>query len=240
MNVAEETQPQAPATKQLGRNAAGGIPHFRLSTNRKPSVEQKLDTATNSQIVPQQTKKYRPNLRMNEKLKGIAEIAFALAFGILAFLLSPWLSENFAAFGYLGVFLFSLFASATIILPVPSWILVFSLSNSFNPLLLGLAAGLGSGLGELTGYFAGQGGTFILGKGKLNLLDEHKKWIKEAEFLSLFAASFFPNPLFDIAGLAAGMLKIPVWRFLFAVILGKTARFILFAYFGLHAFNGFS
>ncbi len=172
------------------------------------------------------------------ELKGAWELVLALAIGAIAFLISPWFADRFAPLGYLGVFLFSLVASATIVLPVPSWILVFSLSGSLNPLLLGIAAGAGSGLGELTGYFAGRGGTALVGTDKISLLDSHKKWITKAESITLFVVAFLPNPFFDIAGIAAGILKIPVWRFLIAVILGKTARFILFAYFGFRLLNG--
>ncbi len=173
------------------------------------------------------------------ELKGAGELILAVIIAIASFFLSPWLAENFAPLGYLGVFIFSIVSSATIFLPVPSWIMVFSLSGSLNPLILGITAGVGSGLGELTGYFAGRGGTAIVGADKFSLLNSHKKWIAEAEFLTLFVVSFLPNPFFDIAGIAAGIMKVQFWHFLIAVVLGKTARFILFAYFGFSILNSF-
>lgn len=172
--------------------------------------------------------------------KEILGFFIAIIFGITAFFISPWIAENFATFGYLGVFLFSLITSATLLLPTPSWVLVLSLSTSFNPILLGIAAGIGAGLGELTGYFAGKGGNYIIHKDKIILLNNYKEWIKKAEFPFLFIVAFLPNPLFDIAGIAAGILGVPVQRFLFAVILGKTLRFILFAYFGVQILSTIS
>lgn len=169
---------------------------------------------------------------MEEKLKGILKIIIAILFGILAFFFSPWIAENFAPWGYIGVFFFSLISSATIFLPMPSWILVFSLAASFNPIFLGISAGFGAALGELTGYYAGFGGASIIGQEKINLLREHKKWLKKAECPFLFVLALIPNPFFDIAGIAAGIMQIPVWRFLLAVALGKTLRFILLAYIG--------
>ncbi len=41
-----------------------------------------------------------------------------------------------------------------------------------------------------------------------------------------------PNPFFDIAGIAAGALKMKVQRFLFWCWLGVTAKMLLFAYLG--------
>lgn len=176
---------------------------------------------------------------MQEKLKGAIDIALALVIGIIAFLLSPWLAASFAPLGYAGVFIFSLVASATILLPVPSWILVFSLASSFNPLLLGICAGLGSGIGELSGYLAGKGGNYIIGHQRIELFEQHKQWIIKAEAPFLFLLAFLPNPLFDIAGIAAGVLNVPVWRFLLPVTAGKILRFIILAYLGLHFLRGF-
>ncbi|MFA5076889.1 MAG: VTT domain-containing protein [Candidatus Micrarchaeia archaeon] len=176
---------------------------------------------------------------MEEKWKGAAEILLAALLAFFSFLLSPWLAQNFAPFGYVGVFLFSVFASATIFLPVPSWILVFSLAQSFNPLLLGISAGLGSGIGELSGYLAGRGGKYLIGGDKTAFFEEHKKWIVKAEFPTLFIVSFLPNPFFDIAGVAAGILNVPLWRFLLAVVLGKILRFTLLAYFGIQILGAF-
>jgi membrane protein YqaA with SNARE-associated domain len=62
---------------------------------------------------------------------------------------------RFVAYGYPGIFLISLAASATLIFPVPSLALVFALGGVLNPVLVGLAAGLGETPGELTGYLAG-------------------------------------------------------------------------------------
>ena len=60
-----------------------------------------------------------------------------------------------AALGYVGIFLVSLLGNATILLPAPSLVVVFAMGTALIPLLVGLAAGAGDALGELTGYAAG-------------------------------------------------------------------------------------
>jgi membrane protein DedA with SNARE-associated domain len=47
----------------------------------------------------------------------------------------------------------------------------------------------------------------------------------------LFLAAI-PNPLFDIAGFVAGVVRYPVWKFLLNVWAGKTIKAILFAALG--------
>ena len=38
---------------------------------------------------------------------------------------------------------------------------------------------------------------------------------------TVFVMAAIPNPLFDVAGMAAGSLRFPLWRFLLAAFLGK-------------------
>jgi uncharacterized membrane protein YdjX (TVP38/TMEM64 family) len=47
--------------------------------------------------------------------------------------------------------------------------------------------------------------------------------------LTIFLLALIPNPLFDIAGMVAGALKMPMWRFLLWVWLGKCIKMLAFA-----------
>ena len=51
----------------------------------------------------------------------------------------------------------------------------------------------------------------------------------------IFKLAAIPNPLFDIGGLVAGALGMPIWRFLLSVWLGKSLRFALLATIGVMA-----
>ena len=134
---------------------------------------------------------------------------------------------NLKSYGYLGAFLISLVSSATIILPIPGLALIFALGDAYNPFLIGIAAGAGSALGEITGYMAGYSGQIVLKNNKTYLRME--RWMKRRGSIVIFVLAFVPNPVFDLAGAAAGVLRYPLWKFLLVCFLGKTPKSILVA-----------
>lgn len=135
-----------------------------------------------------------------------------------------------AAIGYPGIFLVSLLGNATIVLPAPSLALVFAMGSALPPLLVGLSAGIGEALGELTGYAAGFGGRAIIEEEQT-----YKRlvaWMQRRGGITVFVLSLVPNPFFDLAGIAAGTLRYPVWRFLLFCWMGKTIKTTLVAWAG--------
>jgi membrane protein YqaA with SNARE-associated domain len=135
-----------------------------------------------------------------------------------------------ATVGYSGIFLVSLLGNATIILPAPSLALVFAMGSALPPILVGLAAGAGEALGELTGYAAGFGGQAVIEdqKGYARL----EAWMQRRGAITVFVLSLIPNPFFDLAGISAGALRYPLWRFLIFCWLGKTIKTTLVAWAG--------
>ncbi len=144
--------------------------------------------------------------------------------------------SHLSSYGYLGAFLISLLSSATIILPIPGLALIFALGAAYNPILVGLAAGAGSALGEITGYMAGYSGQIVLQNNNTYLRME--RWMKRRGSIVIFVLAFVPNPIFDLAGAAAGVLRYPVWKFLLVCFLGKTPKSILVALAGAWALEG--
>lgn len=167
---------------------------------------------------------------MEKKMEGVLQIAFAIVIAAAVIYFSADIAA-LGAYGYLGAFLIGVLTSATIILPAPSWVAVVALSGTLDPVLLGAVAGLGSGIGELTGYLAGDGLRDMLNS-KVKETRKIKELVKKYDALAIFVLAFIPNPLFDIAGMAAGGLKIPWWRFLLSCVAGKMLRFILLAMLG--------
>ena len=137
------------------------------------------------------------------------------------------------ALGYGGVFLVSLLGSATIILPAPSLAIVFAMGSGLNPLLVGLVAGVGEALGELTGYAAGFAGRAVIED--YQMYQRMVGWMERRGGITIFALSAIPNPFFDLAGIAAGTLRYPVWRFLLFCWLGKTLKTTLVALAGAYS-----
>ena len=135
--------------------------------------------------------------------------------------------DNFERYGYPGIFVLSLLSSATIIVPAPGLAAVSVMGSVLNPFLVGLSAGAGDALGELTGYLAGYSGRAVIEKQV-----QYEKIVAKTRKYGLwviFVLSIVPNPLFDLAGIAAGALHIPVKRFLLVCWLGKTIKTTAFA-----------
>jgi len=135
-----------------------------------------------------------------------------------------------AAVGYSGIFLVSLLSNATIILPAPSLALVFAMGSALPPLLVGLSAGIGEALGELTGYAAGFGGRAVIEEQET--YTSLRDWMVRRGGITIFVLSVVPNPIFDLAGIAAGTLRYPLWRFLLICWMGKTIKTTLVAWAG--------
>ena len=126
--------------------------------------------------------------------------------------------------GYLGAFLIGLVGNATVILPMPGLMLLFALGASFNPVLVGLIGAAGGTLGEMSGYILGYGGHGFITNNELYIRAETrmKKWGS----VGIFMFALIPFLPLDIAGIAAGALRFPVWKFLTACFLGKSVLYI--------------
>ncbi|MBM3127676.1 MAG: VTT domain-containing protein [Chloroflexi bacterium] len=138
--------------------------------------------------------------------------------------------ERLKPYGYVGVFLLTLLSDATVIVPFPGLAGVFVTGSFLNPILIGIFGGIGSALGELTGYLAGYGGRAVIENRATYAKLE--RWMQRNGTLTVFFLSVIPNPLFDMAGITAGMLKFPLWRFLVACWLGKAIKFTAIAFAG--------
>lgn len=130
-------------------------------------------------------------------------------------------------YGYLGIFLLSILANATVIVPLPGILLVSTMGAVFNPFWVAVAAGCGASLGELSGYVAGFSGQPMAEKVKW--YDAVQDWMSKFGNLTIFLLALIPNPAFDLAGISAGALKIPVVRFLFFCALGKILKMLIFS-----------
>ena len=167
---------------------------------------------------------------MKQRTEAIAQIIIGIGLVAVVWMMSDRI-KALEEWGYLGVFAISLVSAATIILPAPGWASVIAMSTVLNPYLVGIAAGLGSGLGEITGFVAGDGAAKIVIKNKKDF-EKYKKLIKKYDMPAIFFLAFIPNPVFDVAGIAAGSAGIDLVRFLIAVIAGRILRYIVLAYIG--------
>lgn len=138
--------------------------------------------------------------------------------------------ERLGNFGYLGVFVLILLASATIVLPSPALGAALLAGKTLNPWLVGVLSGVAAGLGEITGYMAGYSGSTMAMQSRF--YPRIARWVQRWGVLTVFCLAAVPSPLIDLAGIAAGTMRMPFHRYLLACILGKIIRFIGVAWLG--------
>ena len=161
--------------------------------------------------------------RRTDNLVRLALVLAALAMTGTAYLLRDQITLD--QVGYGGIAFASLIASAGLIIPVPALGAVCAGGIWLNPIAVGLVAGSAETLGELSGYFLGYGSQVAISRSRWYIRVE--PWMQRRGWLPLFLLSLFPNPFFDIAGLAAGALHYPIWRFLTVVWAGKVLKFLI-------------
>jgi len=169
------------------------------------------------------------NHEKNKKIARVIALLVVIGISVTIFLLRDKAKE-LAIFGYPGIFLIAFLSYATVLLPAPGVALVFTMGAVFNPIGVSLAAGAGAALGELSGYLAGFSGQAIIEKAEIyNTLSY---WMKKNGAITILILSAIPNPFFDIAGVAAGVLKMPMPKFIFWCWVGQTIKMAFFAFAG--------
>lgn len=167
-------------------------------------------------------------------LLAVRVLAMMLVIAISVFVFSIRdQAPELAKYGYPGIFLLSILSNATVLLPAPGILFVFAMGAVFNPFWVAVAAGAGSAIGELSGYLAGFGGQMIVQNAEVyqrihNWMQSHPR----IDLLMIFVLAVLPNPFFDLAGIAAGVLRIPLYRFLIVCWIGKTLKMLAIAYLG--------
>jgi uncharacterized membrane protein YdjX (TVP38/TMEM64 family) len=168
-------------------------------------------------------------LSRRQTIFRISLLVLVILISVLLFLFRERVA-SLGVYGYPGIFLISILANASIILPVPGVVLTSAMGAVFNPLWVALAAGSGAALGEISGYLAGYSGQTIIKES-----DRYRQltgWMGKYGDPTILVLAAIPNPAFDLAGITAGALKMPIYRFLIWTWLGKIIKMLVFAYFG--------
>ena len=142
----------------------------------------------------------------------------------------PGKIDELKAYGYLGAFIISLTFNATVILPAGN-ILILSALGAILPsaTIVGLVGGAGAAIGETTGYLAGYSGHGVVANSWLYIRVEG--WMRRWGAMTIFIFSLVPF-VFDLAGIAAGVLRFPFWKFFLLCWLGRTILYIGVAWAG--------
>lgn len=166
------------------------------------------------------------NVRRGALIIG-AVLIVGLVVAFIAWGVDP---AQFAALGYPGVTLLMFISSGSIFLPAPGFAAVLAAGTVWNPLLVGLCAGVGAATGELSGYLLGVGGGSVLDLKDGKWWGRAQRWLERFGFWAILVVASIPNPVFDVLGVVAGSLGYPAKRFWVACAIGNCAKYVALAY----------
>jgi len=145
-----------------------------------------------------------------------------------------WMQSLPIQYGYFGVFLISLIGALSVFFPIPYTVIIFTLGGqkSFEPLWIAVAAGIGSALGEFSGYFLGYGGRRVISdrfKRKMSILTRvFEKY--GAIVIFLFALTPLPD---DLLFIPLGVMHYSIVKIFIPALIGKFLMNLIVAYSGL-------
>jgi membrane protein YqaA with SNARE-associated domain len=165
-------------------------------------------------------------------------LSVVLTIALCALVILYWQEfVQFSKYGYFGVFIVSFLAGVTVLVPVPSVFIVFTLGAVLNPVLVGLIAGAGEATGSMGVYLTGLSSARAFHALDHNVMAKFRAWIKTRGALSVFAMSAIFNPLFYPFTAIAGMMHFGWWRFFILCLAGKSLKNILVAAAGYYGFK---
>ena len=140
--------------------------------------------------------------------------------------------EQFALqFGYLGVFLISLVGALSIIFPIPYTLIIYLLGSVLDPLIVAVSGGLGSALGEFSGYVLGYYGRAVLGEERRRKMDYMMKVFHHYGFAAIFFFALTPLPD-DLLFIPLGIMRYRFLKAFIPALLGKMLMCFILAYSG--------
>jgi membrane protein DedA with SNARE-associated domain len=197
-------------------------------------------------------KEAKPRLSARDITLGVLSLSVTIALCVVAIYYKDSLIDtgHLAQYGLLGMLIIAFLGGSLLSMlavPVPYWLLVFTLPSILAPqfqlgapVLVGLISGLGASLGQLL--------TFMLGCGSRDLsqklayrvnrrfYDKAMGWAERHGSLSIFVMSAIINPFHLPMTLAIASLRYPSWKFFIFSLLGNIVKSTVIAfcgYFGL-------
>ena len=149
-----------------------------------------------------------------------------------------YLMNYLLQFSYLGVFLVSFIGAVSIIVPIPYTFVILTLGMrpEWDPLLLTVAGGLGSAIGEFSGYLLGYYGRSAISEERQRKMNYMMKFFNRFGSIAIFIFALTPLPD-DLLFIPLGILRYPFVRAFIPCFLGKLLMCFILAYGGQLYYN---
>jgi len=148
-----------------------------------------------------------------------------------------WMLNFAMQYGYFGVFLISLVGSLSIIIPVPYTLLIYVMGGVLDPILVAIASGFGSAVGEFSGYALGYYGRAVISKERQRKMNFMVKVFDRYGFFAIFFFALTPLPD-DLLFIPLGIMRYKFVKAFVPSLLGKLLMSFILAYSG-HLSIGF-
>ncbi len=142
-----------------------------------------------------------------------------------------WMEQFALQFGYLGVFIISFIGSVSVIFPIPYTIAIFFMGTVLDPFFIAISGGLGSALGEFSGYALGYYGRTIISEKRRKNMDYMVKLFNRYGPFAIFIFALTPLPD-DLLFIPLGVMRYPFWKAFIPALFGKTLMTFIVAYSG--------
>lgn len=147
--------------------------------------------------------------------------------------LVEWMQQLAQNYGYFGIFLMSLIGALSIFFPLPYTVVIFWLGATgvFNPFLIAIAAGIGSAVGEFSGYLLGSYGGKALSAERRRKMEFMAKVFDRFGPITVFLFALTPLPD-DLLFIPLGMLRYSLVKAFIPALVGKMCMNFIVAYGG--------
>jgi len=141
-----------------------------------------------------------------------------------------WL-ESLTNLGYFGIFLISLLGSLSIFFPIPYTVVIFTLGQTLEPVLIAVAAGAGSAVGEFSGYLLGWGGRKVISERYRRKMEFLVKVFDRYGPIAIFLFALTPLPD-DLLFIPLGVMRYTMVSAFIPALIGKFLMSLIVAYSG--------
>ncbi len=156
--------------------------------------------------------------------------ATALVSGYLLLLLFTD-TARVEAMGLWGIFAVTLLSHSTMVARDIFVPLFLALTPLFNPIMLGVAAGVGGAIGDVIPYLLGLGVAETVEGGGGKAEDLVGRWLKKYGLWAVLVVAMTPLPDLPVVMLA-GTRRLPLHKLLMVEVVGKSALYTLGAWVG--------
>lgn len=153
--------------------------------------------------------------------------------------IGEWMRNFALQYGYVGIFLISLFGATAIFIPIPYTVVIFILGGLqdawgnwiFEPLWIAVVSSIGAAVGEFSGYLIGFGGRKVLGEKHKKKIDFLTKLFKKFGPIAIFIFALTPLPD-DLLFIPLGIMRYGIIQAFIPALLGKFFSNLIIAYSG--------